>query len=256
MAWRVAGPGSVAVAPQLIGPVGDRPVLVDAGFDVGEHGRAERLPGQLVGAAPERPYVPAGNPHRQQRGVHGNVVCGIVAVAAGALDVLHDDGIGRQFQGRRNGTAQREHTLAVAPHVEASVVVFRDGTAWADRCVRKEGPREGGVHHGRRIVVPGGVIADQAGLGLCASQPPGQVIAIGQLHARRPRRCGRQSLGRLGGLPLTPWRGRQGSHRRARHPRHRAWTKPGRDRHLRDAPPALGAARPWREACRRSPGRG
>ena len=103
---RVAGPGRVAVAPQLVRPVGDRPVLVDAGRDVGDHGRTEWLPRHFVGAAPEHAHVPAGYPRREQCGVHGDVVGGIVAVAARTLDVLDDDRIGGQIQGRGNGAAQ------------------------------------------------------------------------------------------------------------------------------------------------------
>ena len=80
---------------------------------------------------------------------------------------------------------------------------MRDGTAGADRRVCEVGPREGGAHDNRRVVVPSAVIADETGLGLGRPQPALQVTRVGQLDTCRPGRGGRQHLGRLGGLSLA-----------------------------------------------------
>ena len=125
-----------------------------------------------------------------------------MAVAARTLDVLDDDRIGWQIQGRGNGGAQREHALTVAPDLEAPAVIVRDGAAGADRRVGEVRPREGGGNGGR-VVVPSAVGADEVGLGIGCPQPLLDVVLVGQLDAVRPRRRGRQGFCRLGGLPFA-----------------------------------------------------
>ena len=155
----VAGPSRVAVRPQVVGPVGDRPALVDARGDVADHGRAERFPGELVGAAPLHPHMAALRVRCEQRGIHRRVVGRIVAVAAGPLHVVDHDRLGRQIQRHGDGVAQGEHALAVAPHLESPVRVARDGTAGADGRVREEGAREGCAQDNRGVTMLSAVIA-------------------------------------------------------------------------------------------------
>ena len=75
-------PRRVAVAPHLVLPVGDLAVASQRRLGAHHHGRAIRLPAELVVAHPLQPDRPAGHRARQQRRVGGDVVGAVMAVTA------------------------------------------------------------------------------------------------------------------------------------------------------------------------------
>ena len=83
---------AVAIAGDVVFPIHDVAVGVESGFEVHGHRRAERCPSQLLRARPLQAHRAARYGAREQRRVVGDVVCAIVAVAAGAFGVMHDDG--------------------------------------------------------------------------------------------------------------------------------------------------------------------
>ena len=150
------------------------PPRVEVGLDLDGHGGAHRRPGELVLARPLHAHgTPAGRA-RQQHRVERHVVGAVVAVAAGALDVLHDDALRRQRTGeargrradcRRPGSATTTCTLVAPVHcaiaqegaIEACAM---KGRVYCRRIVRA-------TCAGRRRLA----LVDGAGLGGLALEP-------------------------------------------------------------------------------------
>ena len=126
----------------------------------------------------------AGQQHRVQRGVVGAVV----AVGARPLNVVHGHLAGRQAQAGRDGPAQREHALAVAPDGDLLPVPAGDGAAGRHRGVGQVGPGELGLqgagHRGGRLLIVPFVDGDH----LCGrgQQERLQVPLVGQGRGHLP----------------------------------------------------------------------
>ena len=77
---------------------------------------------------------------RQQHRVERHVVGAVVAIAAGAFDVVHDDVLYRHLQGQRHVGAQIVDALAVRPDPHAIAAgPLRDGAGGRHRGMRDEG---------------------------------------------------------------------------------------------------------------------
>jgi hypothetical protein len=88
---------------------------------------AERLPAELVAAHPLQPHRPAaGRRPRQQRGIEGNVVGAVMAVAARAFRMNAVNLVRRQLERHDEVAAQRENALAVGPHRHLAAGKLRD----------------------------------------------------------------------------------------------------------------------------------
>ena len=168
------------------------PPRVEVGLDIDCHGRAHRRPGKLVLARPLHAHrAPAGGA-RQQHRIEGHVVGAVVAVAAGALDVLDDDVLLRQRQRqatgrragcRRPGSATRRARLSAPVHCaiaqEGAIEAWAmKGREYCRRMVR-------GDLRGRRRLP----LVDGRGLDGLALEPGGEVGLVGQAVAGAPRRA-------------------------------------------------------------------
>ena len=111
---------AVAVAGHVVFPVDDVAVLIERGFEVYTHGRAERCPAQLLRARPLQAHGAAWRGAGEQGGVVGHVVCAIVAVAASALNVMHGDGGRIACERESEVGTQIENALAVRPDFESA----------------------------------------------------------------------------------------------------------------------------------------
>ena len=177
-----AGAADEPVAPHVLAPGHDPAPVVEPGGQPGQHGRTERRPAHLVLAGPQHPDWPAGHGPGEQHRVQGGVIGSVVAVGACPLGVVHGHLGGVQAQARREGVAQREHPLAVAPRRDGAGVPAGDRATRRHRGVGEEGAGVlGRVHRGRR---GGGscILARLDGniLGGRAEQEPLQVAVIGQ----------------------------------------------------------------------------
>ncbi len=132
------GPGRMAVAPQLVLPVGD-PAVGDRGLGPHHHRRTVGLPLELVVAHPLQPHRAAGHRAREQRGVDRDVVGAVVAVAAGSFRMHAADRIGRHLQRLDQLAAQREDALRMRPHRHLAVLEFGERARGPDRAVRHVG---------------------------------------------------------------------------------------------------------------------
>ena len=152
---------------------------------------ADRRPGELVLARPLHPHRASAGRARQQHGVERHVVGAVVAVAAGALDVLHDDVLGRQRAGEREVGAQIVDALAVRPDMHlVRAGPLRDRARGRHRRVRDEGtrvlPADRAGHFRRRRCLS---LVDGGGLDGLALEPGGEIRLVGQRLARAPRRA-------------------------------------------------------------------
>ena len=101
------------------------PARVERRARAGHHRRAVRLPCVLVLAHPLHAHRLPGQRARQQRGVGGDVVGAVVAVAARAFDVDAAHPVGRHLQQLGQRSAQRIDALAVGPDRVAAAVLLR-----------------------------------------------------------------------------------------------------------------------------------
>ncbi len=132
-------PHRMAVAPDVIGPVGDLAVGSERCLDLHRHSRTERRPGELVVPHPLQLDRHARNGTRDKRCVQRDIVRAIVPVASGAghmddvdLAILHAQHLGQIApQGKR--------TLGVRPHRHALVLQPGDRAGGADRGMRQVG---------------------------------------------------------------------------------------------------------------------
>ena len=60
--------------------------------------------------------------HRDQGGIEGGVIGAVVAIAAGAVDVVGADRIGRQTQHLGHVALERVHALAVRPDRHVAIL--------------------------------------------------------------------------------------------------------------------------------------
>ena len=78
-----------------------------------QHRRPHRLEAELLLAPPLQADAAAGQAQRHERSIEGRVIGPVVAVAAGALQMLAGDGVDRQAERRGEVLAQRMHALAM-----------------------------------------------------------------------------------------------------------------------------------------------
>ncbi len=217
----VAGPRAVPRAPHVVGPAGD-PAAVEPGPQGRGHGRGQRPPGELVGPGPAQQHRPPGHRPGQQHRVEGRVVGGVVAVAAGVLDVLHHDGRRVEVErggdrvpqrrgcpgcARRRGRRPSVHTAS--PALGAIEAWARNGREYDASTAPGPGPgAPSSSRTGDLLVGPG-------------PQPGRQVVGVGQQVVLVPRR-------RPDGAARAPGRRRP----RARRPRR------GTSRRAPASPPA------------------
>ena len=146
-----------------------------------------------------------------------HVVGAVVAVAAGALDVLDDDPVG--------GQAEREREIARAgcrcpgcgvQTCSASPCQCASAQDGADRGVREIGAGVAGAQGARRRrTACGGALLDHLRLDRLRLQPVGERRRVGQRLALRPGRAGAKPLERLDARPPRARRRRRRSCRRA-----------------------------------------
>ena len=179
-----AAPGAAdeAVAPHVLPPGHDPALGVQARGQPRQHGGTERRPGHLVLSRPQHPDRPPRHGPGEQRRVQRGVVGAVVPVGAGALGVAHGHPASVQAEPGRDGVAQREHALAVAPHGDRAVIPAGDRAARRHRGVREERPGVlGGADRGRgnsRALVAAGF--DRGVLGGRGQQEARQVIGVRQ----------------------------------------------------------------------------
>ena len=138
-----AGPRDMAVAPDRVAPADDLAGAVEIGLDLDRHRGAEGRAGKLVGARPLHAHRPALRRAGEEHGVERDVVGAVVAVAAGALDMLDDDPLRRQRQHEREIGAQIVHALRMRPDMHLVAAPLRDGAGRRDRRMGDERPRVG-----------------------------------------------------------------------------------------------------------------
>ena len=143
-----------------------------------------------------RPVSRAGEERRIER----DVVGAVVAVAAGALDVLDDDALRRQAKHEGEVGPQIVDALAVRPDMHAAVAPLRDGAGRGDRGMGEEGPRVARrkVRDREPAAAPRrhDAWSRPAALLSQAVEP----CLVGQRLALRPRRARAQLAQRLGGV--------------------------------------------------------
>jgi len=122
---RASRAGGVAIAPDRVAPVDDIPLCIEAGFDLDRHRRTEGRLGHLVFARPQHPHRPSIRGLCQQYSVKCAVICGIVAVAAGAFHMFDGDVLDRQLENQRQIGAQEIDALTMGPDVDAVSVPLR-----------------------------------------------------------------------------------------------------------------------------------
>jgi len=117
-------PGAVGIAPYLIDPVDDPAVRVERGFGAREHGRAVRLPAELVVAHPLQAHRPSGDGAAQQRGIEGHVVGAVVPVAARALEMHAADRVNVELECLGEVAPERKDAVRMGPYRQCAVLVF------------------------------------------------------------------------------------------------------------------------------------
>ena len=116
------------------------PLRIEIGLDLDRHRRSKRRMRHLVGARPLHAHRPAAGGLRQQHSVERDIVGGVVAVAAGAFEMLDRDVLRRQFQDQREIVAQEIDALAVGPDMDAVLAVpLRHRAGGRDRRMRNVG---------------------------------------------------------------------------------------------------------------------
>ena len=93
----------------------------------------------LVCARPLHAHRPSAGRLREQDRVEGDIVGGVVAVAAGALQVFDRDVFERQFEHQRKIGAEKVDALAVGPDMDPIARPLRHGAGRRDRSVRDIG---------------------------------------------------------------------------------------------------------------------
>ena len=179
----------------VVAPGDDLAALVEIRLDLDELRRAHGRPGQLVLARPLQAHRTARGRAREQGSLQGHVVGAVLAVAAGALGVLHHDAFGRQREHERQVGAQVVYALAVRPDAHAGVRPLCHGARGRHRGMGDERPRVGAAHgagHAPRSGRFTGI--DRRGLDRLALDPLTQVRLVGQRVARLPRRARGQRL--------------------------------------------------------------
>ena len=117
-------------------PVGNVALRVERSTHFHHHRRAVRLPRKFVFTHPLHSHRPARHGARQQYRVERHIVGAVVAIAARAFGMDHDDIFGRDIQHPGEIAAQRKYALAVRPHRVFAVLELGDGAGRADRCMR------------------------------------------------------------------------------------------------------------------------
>ena len=128
-------------APDFLRPIDRLAGVVEEGLHLDDHGRCLRLIDEFLLAPPAHADRLARHLHGDNGGVGRGIVGAVVAVAARPLHVVHGDLGCVDAEGFGERAAQREHPLAVGPHREMAIAVFRQATGRRDRGMR-EMPRE------------------------------------------------------------------------------------------------------------------
>ena len=121
---------AVAIGPQLVMPVGDLARRVAPSLEHHTLCRTQRAVRQLVGARPQHAHRLAGAAQGHQHSIKSDIVSAVVAIAAGALDVVNQDvGFGHRhgfFSERLDDiVAQIVNALAVRPDLQLTAVPLR-----------------------------------------------------------------------------------------------------------------------------------
>ena len=88
----------MAVAPEIECPVDDVALSIECGARLDHHRGAKRLPREFVFTHPLHLHRAACDRARQQYRIERDIVCAVVAVAAGAFGVVDEDILGRQVE--------------------------------------------------------------------------------------------------------------------------------------------------------------
>ena len=142
---------------------------------------------------------------REQRGVERRIVCPVVAVATGGLDVTDAHALRFDAERLRERLAQREDALRRRPHLEASVGPLCDRSRRTDRAVQGEGSRvrradgaarAGRLGDGRHLALDRDAVDDEERLTRLLAQPARERALRRQRRLLAPPRRGRQRRGR------------------------------------------------------------
>ena len=83
--------------------------------------------GEFVGAGPQHAHRCTGDQGGDDGGVECGVVGAVMAVAAGAMGMVDDDGLRIALQRAGGVGAEWIDALDVAPHLQDTVVLMRNG---------------------------------------------------------------------------------------------------------------------------------
>ncbi len=167
------------------------------------HRGAQRLEAELFLPPPQHADALVGQLQRDHRGVHRHVVGAVVAVAARAMRVPHDNSFRRQPEHVGQRRAQRIWPLRVRPHRQHAAAIFRQRTGRPHRRVRDIRPRIRRLHHGLRRVGHRGVAVHTLVGGL-ADQPGGLLLLGRDLPHLVPARVRRRRGGARAAPPSRP----------------------------------------------------
>ena len=106
---------------------------VEIGLDLDRHRCSERRMRHLICARPLHADRTSIGRFGEQHRVERDIISGVVAIAAGALEMLDRNVVDRQFKYERKVGAQKINALAVRPDMDVVGVPLRDRAGRRDR---------------------------------------------------------------------------------------------------------------------------